>query len=83
MAKRIPKKMNLYFDKNDEMVEEEVALADPHNYYHKYHSVEVEFGSEDDDDVKAILTKDIFWGEKKTDNAQIFIETLMKTKAKY
>jgi hypothetical protein len=30
-------------------VEEEVALKDPRNYYHKYHCVAVEFGDDDEE----------------------------------
>lgn len=69
MLKRSPKKVTLYFDKNDELVEESVALNDQNNYYHKYHAVTVDFGSEDDQDGRDILTKDIFYSNKKVDNA--------------
>jgi len=51
-------------------VDEETALSDSHNYYHKYHCVEVDFG-----DVSSVsrrgtdkITKDIF-GEEKMENA--------------
>ena len=50
-------------------MDEETALSDSHNYYHKYHSVEVDFM-----DVSSVargtdkITKDIF-GEEKMENA--------------
>jgi hypothetical protein len=50
-------------------VSEEVALNDPNNYYHKYHCVTVDFGTDEDVEGRDKITKDIFWGEKKTDNA--------------
>jgi hypothetical protein len=41
------------------MIDEETALCDMNNYYHKYHMVEVDFGedgnSDDDDDVPELL----------------------------
>jgi hypothetical protein len=67
-TKKKPQKVTLYFDKNDELVDEETVLKDKHNYYHKYHAVTVDFGNEEDES-RGILTKDIFWGQKKTDNA--------------
>lgn len=75
--------MTLYFDKNDEMVDEETAMRDPFNYYHKYHAVTVDFGGEDYGNLAAAhkITKDIFYGEKRTENAQIFIDKMQKAKA--
>lgn len=76
--------MKLYFDKNDELIDEETALSDPHNYYHKYHTVEVDFGGEDfyyNGNDK--ITKDIFSGAKSTENAEIFLENLQKSRAKH
>lgn len=62
--------MTLYFDENDEMVDEETAKNDRYNYYHKYHAVQVEFGNDDIfENASHKITKDIFWGEKCTDNA--------------
>jgi len=48
-----PRRVRLYFDQHDEMVDEETAHCDENNYYHKYHMVEVDFkqatgGDEDD-----------------------------------
>ena len=78
--------MVLYFDENDELVDEETAKADKRNYYHKYHAVEVEYGrgvESEDMSVKDKITKDLFCGEKSTDNAQIFLEALEKSKARH
>ena len=51
----------MYFDQNDELVEERVAEADPNNYYHKYHMVEIDFKQEydDDDDEDIQMLEDI------------------------
>jgi hypothetical protein len=62
-------KVNLYFNQNDELVDEEVALNDIHNYYHKYHCVSVDFGSNGDDCGIEKLTKEIFSGTQKIENA--------------
>ena len=52
------------------MVDEETAKNDRYNYYHKYHAVQVEFGNDDIfENASHKITKDIFWGEKCTDNA--------------
>ena len=80
-SKKLPKKVTLYFNKYDEIVEERVVQADRHHYYHKYHSVDVDFGGEDS--VKDLLTQDIFWGQGKAENVQIFIENYEKSKAKH
>ena len=48
-SKKRPHKVNLYFDQNDELVDEEVALKDKHNYYHKYHCVAFEFDHEEEE----------------------------------
>ena len=59
-------------------------MADPNNYYHKYHMVEVVFGGEEDFyEGRDKITKDIFYGEKKTENAQIFLENLEKSRSKH
>ena len=34
-----PRRVTLYFNENDELVDEATALSDPNSYYHKYHSV--------------------------------------------
>ena len=36
-AQKPPKKITLYFNKYDEFVDENTALSDLNNYYHKYH----------------------------------------------
>lgn len=110
------RKVIAYFDQNDEMVEEQVAISDPNNYYHKYHMVEMDFKpayEDDDEDEEEIqlleeiigkastrkgdkqgkktnarskidqITKDSFYGEKPSDNAEIFINTLQKTRVKH
>jgi len=38
-----PRRVLMYFDKNDEMVPEFYANSDPKNYYHKYHVVDFDF----------------------------------------
>ena len=43
MSKRQPRKVTLYFNEDDELVDEEEALSDCHN---KYHSVVVDYGNE-------------------------------------
>lgn len=35
--RRTERRVRVYFDRNDDLVEEAVAQADPNNYYHKYH----------------------------------------------
>ena len=108
------RRIRLYFDQNDEMVDEDIALHDLNNYYHKYHTVEIDMikaqcagldgDCEDDDSFDIIqelqtmkggksknstarkvekITKDTFYGEKSTDNAEIFINTLQKTRTKH
>jgi len=71
------RRVTLYFNENDELVDEATALQDPKSYYHKYHAVQVDFGTSEGDKI----TKDIFCGDKCAD-AKIFIENLQKTKAK-
>lgn len=79
--KKQQRRVTLYFDENDELVDEETAKRDPYNYYHKYHAVQVDFGGEDySESATHKITKDIFWGEKCTDNAQIFIDQMQKAK---
>ena len=46
-SKRKPKKVVLYFNKYDELIEEAIALSDPNNYYHKYHTVDFDFGADE------------------------------------
>ena len=41
--RRQPRRTLMYFNKNDEMVQEAYAKEDPNNYYHKYHVVEYDF----------------------------------------
>ncbi len=76
------KKVCLYFDRNDELVDESVARADSKNFYHKYHIVEVELGEIDEEEGHEILTKGIFKGKNTEDNAKIFIDNLAKLKLK-
>ena len=62
----------LYFDSNDELVDEETAKMDQNNYYHKYHAVEVDYGCSmvsDELSIKDKITKDIFNGEECSENA--------------
>ena len=66
-SQRPPQKVTLYFNKYDEFVDEIIAQSDPNSYYHKYHAVEVDFGGYEKEG-RDILTKDIFWGQKKTEN---------------
>lgn len=72
--------MTLYFNENDEVVDEEEALRDKR---HKYHTVVVDLGSDDYISGTNILTKDLFCSDKNTENAQIFVENYEKTKAKH
>ena len=57
----------MYFDRNDELVDENVADADQNNYYHKYHMVEIDFKQEydedDDDDIQ--MLEEIVMGAEK------------------
>jgi hypothetical protein len=81
LLRRQQRRVTVYFDKNDEMVDEQTALRDPYNYYHKYHAVTLEFEGENHYDATAHkITKDIFNGEKKTENAQIFIKKIQEAK---
>ena len=48
--KRQSRHSRLYFDRNDELVTEEVAMCDQNNFYHKYHVVEVDFNDSSDDE---------------------------------
>lgn len=104
----------MYFNQNDEQVDEAMASSDPNNYYHKYHVVSHDFkqdcqSDEDDEDIQILeeivmggskgdkaskivtrmkttrnkiekITKDTFYGEKPSENAEIFIETIQKTR---
>ena len=83
LINNLPRKVTLYFDKNDDLVYEEVVLNDTHNYPNKYHSLTVDFGSEDSSEGTDLLTKDIFCGSQKTENAQIFLDNYAKSKAKH
>ena len=38
-----PRRVQVYFDQNDDIVDEETALSDANNFYHKYHMVEIDF----------------------------------------
>ena len=58
-------------------------MRDHNNYYHKYHWVEVELGGSDLESGRDEVTKDIFWGTKKTDNALIFVENYEKNKVRH
>ena len=75
---RKPKRVILYFNQEDEMVTEEEAKKDSNNYYHKYHSVEVEIGGEEG--LSYHITKDIFRGKEKAENAMIFVESYQRNK---
>lgn len=58
LLRRTERRVRVYFDRNDDLVEEAVAQADPNNYYHKYHVVEIDFKPvdyEDDDDDLELL----------------------------
>ena len=46
--------------------------ADNKPFYHKYHSVEIDFSTEDDENMD-LVTDDIFSGKEKSDNALIFV----------
>jgi hypothetical protein len=66
LSKQQPRRVVLYFDQNDELVDEETAKMDQNNYYHKYHAVEVDYGcilTSEDLGIKDKITKDIFCGE--------------------
>ena len=78
LLRKNPRKVRLYFDENDEAVDEATALSDPDNFYHKYHIVEIDLDPESMGDR---ITKDTFKGSHKgTDNALIFLENLEKSK---
>jgi hypothetical protein len=47
LMRKYPRKVKLYFDVNDKLVDEDTALNDENNYHHKYHTVEVDFGNID------------------------------------
>ena len=86
LSKQQPRRVVLYFDQNDELVDEEIAKTDQNNYYHKYHAVEVDYGSNsmlEGIDLKDKITKDIFCGEQNTENAQIFLDVLEKSRARH
>jgi len=57
----------MYFDRNDELVDENVADADQNNYYHKYHMVEIDFKQEydEDDDEDIQILEEIVMGADK------------------
>lgn len=78
---KAPRIVTLYFDQNDELVDEETVIRDAYNYPNKYHTVQVNFGNEEL--LGDFITKDIFCGKEKEDNAQIFIENYAKSKAKH
>lgn len=82
-SRRKARKATLYFNQNDEIVSEEEALKDRNNFYHKYHTVVVDFGGDEEDHGTDQITKDIFWGTKKTDNALIFVENYEKSKKRH
>jgi len=47
------RRLRLYFNEDDVMLDEETAHKDPNNYYHKYHVIEVDMikmGDGDDDE---------------------------------
>ena len=102
--KKQQRRVRMYFDQNDEMVDEETAMCDQNNFYHKYHVVEVDFAACDEDDYENEynlleglvatskgsasskidkITKDTFYGEKPTENAEIFLNSLSKTRANH
>jgi len=53
------KKLTLYFDQYDEMYYAYEVEADRNPFYHKYHSVEVDFSTEDDENIDLVMD-DIF-----------------------
>jgi hypothetical protein len=63
-----PSVSKLYFDANDEAVDEVTALNDQGNYYHKYHFVECMFGSpeEDEDAERLMMLEDLMRGAKQS-----------------
>lgn len=71
--------MTLYFNDNDEMVDEEEVQQCKDKK--KYHSVTVDFGNEDFIRGTEKITKDFFWSNKKSENAEIFVDNYMKAKA--
>ena len=52
-------------------------------YRQKYHSVVVDFGGDEDSELMDTITKDTFWGSKKTDNALIFVEKYERSKERH
>ncbi len=87
--KKKPRQARLYFDQNDELVDEETAMCDQNNYYHKYHVVEMDFGRADDEDEDYRVLNEMLGGvgrnSHKNSNAiskidKITKETLYKEK---
>lgn len=81
----LPRRATLYFNENDELVDEEEVKEElkKNKYSKKYHSVTVDFGSEDYIRGTQRITKDIFWSDKKSENAGIFVENYIKAKAQH
>ena len=100
------RRVNLYFDENDEMVEKEESDNDQEQgqpgtpndmlddldlqkkliklkqkqMLHSRTKITVNIGEADYDFGKKQITKDIFDGRDKTENAEMFIENLIKTR---
>ena len=70
----------MYFNTNDELVDETFALKEMKDKKNKgkYHTVTVDY---DGNEGKEKITQDIFWGNKRQENAEIFIDNYYKTKA--
>lgn len=84
--KKLPKKVTLYFNSNDELVSEEeiqMRIEAGENINKRYHSVEVEFSKDEDEEGTDQITKDIFWGAQKTENALLFVENYEKNKERH
>lgn len=67
-----PRTVTLYFDRNDDLIDEKTALndlKDSHTDPKKYHSVVVNFGNEDREMSADIITADIFRAHDKEENA--------------
>lgn len=58
-------KTTLYFNRNDELVDERTALKNPS----RYHKVTLALGCKNVGEGSQQLTKSSFWGDKKEENA--------------
>ena len=98
----VRRRVNLYFDENDEMVEKEESDEEhppliqdqpfdahlhkkliklkQHQIINSRTKITVNIGDADYDNGKVKITKDIFDGRDKAENAEMFIENLIKTR---